>query len=99
MATIRAKFQVSKREEVFTTVPTGVDANGKTTWGPGKLITIHASPVYGNGDPEHENTKFWQATPSGSLVLGSVNEAVGRNFPLGAELYLDMTPASETPAS
>lgn len=28
------------------------------------MRTVHMQPVYGNGDPNHENTKFWEASPS-----------------------------------
>ena len=51
------------------------------------------SPVYHNDDPEHENTKFWEATPSGSFVLGCVNPESVSGFKPGQEYYLDITPA------
>ncbi len=51
------------------------------------------SPVYGNGDPNHENTKFWQASPGGRLELSVVNAAAVERFEVGKEYYLDFTPA------
>jgi hypothetical protein len=57
------------------------------------MRTVHMSPVYGNGDPNHENTKFWEASPSGGLTLGTINPAAWQQFELGMEYYLDFTPA------
>jgi hypothetical protein len=91
---VRAKFKVTRLERNWTTVPTGKkDANGRDEYGPGEMISVVATPVYGDGDPEHENTKFWQYTPSGEIKLGTVNEAAGRYFELGAEYYVDFTKA------
>lgn len=87
---VRAKFRVTKLEQMYTTVPAGV-VDGKQQWAAGTVVSIHASPVSGNGDPEHENSKFWHATPSGSLVLGTVNEEAAKQFKLGQEVYLDFT--------
>lgn len=58
-----------------------------------EVRTMKFSPVYGNGDPNHENTKFWRATPSGSLELGTVNKEAWEQFELGKEYYLDFSPA------
>lgn len=55
--------------------------------------TITLNPVYGNGDPNHENTKFWDASPGGELNLNVVNEAAWKHFELGKEYYVDFTPA------
>lgn len=58
-----------------------------------EIRTLVMSPVYGNGDPAHENTKFWNASPSGKLELGTVNPEAWRHFELGKEYYIDFTPA------
>lgn len=58
-----------------------------------ELKTIALSPVYGNGDPSHENTKFWQASPSGEIKLGTINPAAWEAFELGGEYYVDFTKA------
>jgi hypothetical protein len=57
------------------------------------LWSIELSPVYGNGDPEHENTKFWDASPSGSFKLGTINEEAADMFEPGREYYIDIAPA------
>ena len=72
---VRAKFVVS---EIRITqggrqVP---QENGGWVWEPCEQRTVIANPVYGNGDPSHENTKFWEASPSGSLELAVINPAV-----------------------
>lgn len=57
------------------------------------MRTVVMSPVYGNNDPNHENTKFWQASPSGRLELQVVNAEAVEQFEVGKEYYLDLTPA------
>ena len=49
------------------------------------------SPVYSN-DPSHENKRFWDATPNGTLEMTVKNEAA-QIFELGREYYIDFTPA------
>jgi hypothetical protein len=89
---VRAKFKVTSLKRVVSSVPV-VTADGKTEWHEGEVVSIEASPVYGNNDPNHENTKFWTATPSGRLELGTVNAAAAAEFVLGAEYYVDFTRA------
>lgn len=60
---------------------------------PIELRSVKLSPVYGNGDPNHENTKFWNASPSGSIELGTVNPGAWEQFEIGKEYYVDFTPA------
>lgn len=61
--------------------------------GDSEMQTIHLSPVYGNNDPNHENSKFWKYTPSGTIQLGTINAEAARQFELGKEYYVDFTPA------
>lgn len=56
--------------------------------------TIEMSPVYGHGDPSHENSKFWDATPNGKFEMTCVNKAAVDQLELGHEYYLDITPAA-----
>jgi len=75
--TTRCKFRcirVSKTENYNKTV----------------LYGVEMSPVYGNGDPNHENTKFWTATPSGHFKLECI---VPDLFEVGKEYYLDISEA------
>lgn len=66
-------------------------------------ITQHASngtsvsmtPVYSNNDPNHENSKFWRATPSGELKFYCANPDAVAQLELGAEYYIDITPAAK----
>jgi len=96
---VRAKFKLTsiKRHEGSKQVDVPA-ADGKpaaTKWEPCEVRTIEMSPVFGNGDPNHENTKFWNASPSGSLTLTMINLEAAEQFGdhLGAEFYLDFTPA------
>lgn len=95
---VRAKFKVESLK--FTNGskvklgPDGKpvkDAKGYDVYEPAKQVTIEMHPVYGNGDPNHENTKFWQASPSGRLELNCVNEAASVQFEVGKEYYVDFT--------
>lgn len=89
---VRAKFKVRAIERHEASVPI-VNLDGKVDYQPGEVRTVVLSPVYGSGDPAHENTKFWQATPSGEIRLGCANLAAVEKFELGAEFYVDFTPA------
>lgn len=82
---VRAKFKcnVIERRDNGT-------VNGKAQ----ELVTLVLNPVYHNGDPKHENTKFWNASPGGELRLNCVNAAAVAQFELGKEYYLDFTQAS-----
>ena len=90
---VRAKFRVNKIELTSIMSTVGRDANGADVYEKRELRTIVMSPVYGNKDPEHENTKFWNATPTGELRLGSVNAEAAKLFELDKEYYIDFTPA------
>lgn len=101
---VRCKFRVISIAHTEGSRPK-LDADGKpvmkkTSGGheypehePCPMATIKLAPVYGNGDPQHENTKFWQASPSGSFELGTVNVAAVEQLRLGGEYYIDITPA------
>lgn len=92
MASVRAKFKVDSITRQTTHRPvTGED--GKTQYVPAEMRTVALSPVYGNGDPNHENTKFWQASPSGKFELGCINLEAADRFELGKEYYIDISPA------
>lgn len=59
-------------------------------------VNLRLEAVYGNGDPNHENSKFFRWTPSGTLTMGVVNPAAAEQFDEGQEYYLDFTPAPTT---
>jgi hypothetical protein len=81
MMMVRAKFKVDAIENT---------KYGKT----GKVLTtIKMTPVYPGENPTHENKKFWDASPSGELRLGTVNAKAVEYFELGEEYYIDFTKA------
>jgi hypothetical protein len=86
--TVRAKFAVNRKSQSL-----GSTKDDKGNWIQCVVNTIEMSPVYGNNDPEHENSKFWAATPSGKLELGVIPEEVGNVFEIGKEYYIDITEA------
>lgn len=85
---VRAKFKVSRIERCMGTVPAD---DGTNNYKSGEFWTIHMSPVYHNNDSDHENSKFWQYTPSGSIQLGTVNKSAVEQFDLDREFYVDFT--------
>lgn len=89
---VRAKFRLNSIERSVYQY-SEQDENGKWIPKPKEMNTLKFTPVCGNGDPGHENTKFWQASPSGSLELGCVNAEAVQQFELNQEYYLDFTPA------
>lgn len=91
---VRAKFKVCKVEITTQSRNKGKDADGKYVYENVEMRTIHMNPVYGNRDPNHENTKFWNASPSGELRLGTVNPEAWSQFELDCEYYIDFTKSS-----
>lgn len=65
--------------------------NVKDMGASGSVVELH--PVY-SSDPNSENAKFYNATPWGSVQLGTVNPAVAEQFKPGTEFYVDFTPAA-----
>lgn len=91
---VRAKFKVQRIESTIGSRTVGKNEQGRDVYELCELRTIVLQPVYAvNGDPEHENTKFWQATPSGEIRLGTITPAAWEAFELGGECYVDFTPA------
>lgn len=94
---VRAKFKVDAIERIGHINGYENGADGKPDYSKPiktEMQTIKMTPVYGNGDPNHENTRFWKASPSGSLSLGTINLDAAKQFELGGEYYLDFTRAS-----
>lgn len=58
--------------------------------------TIRLSPVT-SGSPENES--FYKFTPGGSLVLGTINAEAVKQFEVGKDYYVDISPAPCTPAA
>lgn len=59
----------------------------------GGMSSVSLTPVYGNGDPNHENTKFFKYTPSGEIKMACVNAETLAGFEPGTEFYVDFTAA------
>jgi hypothetical protein len=54
----------------------------------GETQTIKLTPVTSGSE---ENKAFYEATPSGSIEIMTVNEEVAKNFELGKSYYVDFT--------
>lgn len=91
----KARFQIHSVTETIGSKPTGKkNDRGYDEYEPAPMFSIKANPVYGNGDPEHPNTKFWQASPSGVFELGTVNAAAVEGWKPGTilEFTIDIVP-------
>ncbi len=93
---VRAKFTLTGHRSMLTTrlVDKSKSYNEPGNQQQVELRTLEFSPVYANNDPKHENSKFWDASPSGKIELGTVNPEAWSQFELGEEYYIDFTPAS-----
>jgi hypothetical protein len=54
----------------------------------GTIGTCKLLPVNGGSD---ENKAFYDATPSGSVEFGTINQSALDSLPLGAEVYIDLS--------
>lgn len=59
----------------------------------GDVGTAQFAPVT---EGSEENEKFFRWTPSGHIQLGTINGAALAQFKVGAEYYIDFTPAKST---
>lgn len=86
---IRCKMLVNGIERGMGSKQVIDPATGKASWVPCEQRTIKLHPVYGNGDPNHENTKFWNATPSGQFQFTMISLETAEVFELNKEYYVD----------
>ncbi len=64
--TVRAKFLIEKIECIHHPKGNRNGPDGNPDYKQpvvAEMRTVHMRPVYGSGDPNHENTKFWDASP------------------------------------
>ncbi|MFN3656848.1 MAG: hypothetical protein ACK4UO_06310 [Pseudolabrys sp.] len=90
--TVRCKMVVCGIERSMGSKKVIDKATGKESWVPAEQRTIKLHPVYGNGDPNHENTKFWNATPAGQFQFTMISLETAQVFELNKEYYVDLTP-------
>ncbi|HDR9026933.1 TPA: hypothetical protein QDB14_001103 [Burkholderia vietnamiensis] len=79
MTKVRAKFKVTQLSQ-------------REHWDKqkGSIHDIQLQPVVSGSD---ENERFYAATPGGQISLSTVNDDAARQFRLGAEVYVDFSPA------
>lgn len=70
----------------------------KHLYGNKLMYTVHMTPVYSQTEGS-ENKAFWDASPSGDLKLGTINERAAEYFVVGEEYYLDFTRTSKDQAT
>ena len=87
---VRAKFRVNNYTSELRTVD-------YTTGEVKEIRTISLSPVY-SSEEGSENKKFWDASPSGEIKLGTVNPEAWGLFELGEEYYVDFSRADKAEA-
>lgn len=87
---VRAKFQVQRIESSVWSKHHEADAVGPAGYRNVEMRTVVLGPVMGGSD---ENKRFWDASPSGEIRLGTINPDAWKQFELGKEYYIDFTPA------
>lgn len=94
---MRCKFRLDSITHQIGTVGHAENSRNKAYPIPvhGKVSTVVFHPVYHKDDPNHENSKFWAQTPGGELKLDVVNAAAVDGLEVGAEYFLDITPAAK----
>lgn len=97
--TVRAKFKVESFETRLDNRPLRdengqqrKDEHGGHLYERVEVRSVKMVPVYGD-KAGTENAAFWTYTPSGSITLGTINPEAWAQLPLGAEVYIDFTPA------
>ncbi len=55
------------------------------------MATVKMIAVYSE-EADSENKMFWDATPHGEFMMGTVNPAAIRELVVGKEYYIDLTP-------
>jgi hypothetical protein len=88
---VRAKFRLVRYETQTGTKQT-INADGKQVYTPAEVRTLVFMPVYSD-KPGTENKLFWDATPTGEIKLGVVNQDAWQHFELDKQYYVDFTPA------
>lgn len=88
---VRAKFIVDR----FTSSLSTQQKDKKGDWSASNTEevekrTIVLRAIYSD-DPNDENRKFWEATPSGQIELQVINPEAWQAFELGKEYYVDFT--------
>jgi hypothetical protein len=90
---VLAKFRVQKIEcQSHSRQEKGPD--GKDRLVRKEMRTIVLAPVY-SADPESENRKFWESSPTGEIRLGTINLAAAEYFELDGEYYVEFGKADD----
>lgn len=79
---VRAKFKVTEVRRMMSMRKEG------DNWVPCEIQTITLNPVTSGSE---ENQTFWQATPSGRIELGVINQEAWKEFELDKEYYVDFS--------
>lgn len=82
-----ARFKVSRFESGMYDKARYEDRDGQKVYVGSdrqEMRTVILHPVYSD-DPNSENKKFWEASPSGEIKLGTVNQAAWQEFDLDGE--------------
>ena len=80
--TVMAKFRLDEQINRAQ----GGKVDGKTP-----ISVDYVFRVVQDGSPE--NKLFWKWTPSGEIRLNTINPEVLKQFEIGQEFYIDITPA------
>lgn len=108
MSLTRAKFKVqslqltvgSRRKRgpmgnwiLLKDAKTGLEMPGNYVTEPCVSGQLEMRPVYANDDAQHENSKFWDASPSGEFKMSVNNMEALKGLEVGKEYYIDISEA------
>lgn len=89
---VRAKFKLV-RYETMIGGRSVKNAEGKNVYNEAEIRNLVFQPVYSAVEGS-ENKAFWDATPTGEIKLGVINQEAWQHFELNKEYYVDFSPAA-----
>lgn len=98
--TVRCKFKVTQIAMHEGQRRVRDDVGDWKKGGSGHFITesclagsVTMAPVYANDDAKHENSKFWDASPSGEFKMQVNNLEALKALEVGKQYYIDISAA------
>lgn len=90
--TVRAKFEVTQIDRILSFKYPDKTKEGHANYSLPEEIEVQTIKMRPVGKDSEENKVFWDATPSGTLELQTINPKAWRYFELGQEFYIDFKP-------
>ena len=94
---IRCKYRLTDRS-THTYMGAKQGPDGRWVQAPATTHTLKFTAVTGGLGASPENQSFWEATPSGDLMIGCASGALADKIAeqMGGEFYIDVEPCNKT---